>query len=170
MTRHHVLHPLKKFLLRSTGYSYPNMGRLFLRLFVGIMLMQFGLRQLSGFAETADSFPAVLGMNSEWSLIVMITIEIVCSLCIMAGFLTRVSCVPPFVAMLIAEITLIAGNVDMTMMVQPWYQQNYLPIMFMGIFFFLFIVGPGKISVDYLISLRIIHAEDRNEDDELEII
>ncbi len=39
MATHRVLHPLKRFLLRSTGYSYPNMGRLFLRLFIGIMLL-----------------------------------------------------------------------------------------------------------------------------------
>lgn len=31
----------KLIYIRSTGYSYTNMGRLFLRLFVGVMLMQF---------------------------------------------------------------------------------------------------------------------------------
>lgn len=169
MARHHVLHPLKRFLLRSTGYSYPNMGRLFLRLFIGIMLLQFGLRQISDFSEQASMFPGVLGMDSEWSLIVMIIIEIVCSLFIMFGLLTRVMCVPPFLAMLVAEWNdplLSASNVANL----PWTQPHYLPLMFMGIYFFLFIVGPGKISIDYMLSLRIIHAEDRNEDEELEII
>ena len=37
---------LKTIYIRTTGYSYTNLGRLFLRLFVGIMLMQFGIRQL----------------------------------------------------------------------------------------------------------------------------
>lgn len=169
MARHRVLSPLKKFMLRSTGYSYPNMGRLFLRLFVGIMLLQFGLRQISDFGMTKDLFPAVLGMSSEMSLILMVTIEIVCSVLIMAGLCTRISCVPPFVAMAVAEIFLRSNPVGGSMLM-PWQQQNYLPVMFMGIYFFLFLVGPGKISVDYLLSLRIIHAENRNEDEELEIV
>lgn len=169
MARHRVLSPLKKFMLRSTGYSYPNMGRLFLRLFVGIMLLQFGLRQIADFSMTKDLFPAVLGMGSEMSLIVMVAIEIVCSVFIMAGLCTRISCVPPFVAMAVAEIFLRSNPVGGGMLM-PWQQQNYLPVMFMGIYFFLFLVGPGKISVDYLLSLRIIHAENRNEDEELEIV
>lgn len=156
-------------MLRSTGYSYPNMGRLFLRLFVGIMLMQFGLRQIADFSITKDIFPAVLGMGSELSLIVMVTIEIICSLFIMAGLCTRISCVPPFIAMAVAEIYLRTHTVTSGMLM-PWQQQNYLPVMFMGIYFFLFLVGPGKISIDYLLSLRIIHAENRNEDEELEIV
>ncbi len=169
MTRHRVLSPFKKFMLRSTGYSYTNMARLFVRLFVGIMLFQFGLKQLAGFHEFKNTFPSVLEMSSEMGLIVMIAIEIICSLCIMAGLFTRIMSVPPFLAMLVAQIYLIAEPAT-TVGLMPWQQQNYLPVMFMGFFFFLFLAGPGKISVDYLLSLRIIHSEDRNEDEELEIV
>lgn len=169
MARHRVLSPLKRFMLRSTGYSYPNMGRLFLRLFVGIMLMQFGLRQIADFEVTKDIFPAVLGMSGSASLVVMVSIEILCSLLIMAGLCTRISCLPPFVAMVVAEVFL-RTHPAIAVDLMPWQQQNYLPVMFMGIYFFLFLVGPGKISVDYMLSLRIIHAENRNEDEELEIV
>lgn len=169
MAKHRYLHPLKRFLFRSTGYSYPNMGRLFLRLFVGIMLLQFGLRQFYAFEQTKDIFPAVLGMNNEWSLIVMASIEIICSLFIMIGLCTRIMCVPPFLSMLTAEIYLRTEAININTLI-PWQQQNYLPVMFMGIYFFLFLVGPGKISLDYMLSLRIIHSENRNEDEELEIV
>lgn len=140
-----------------------------MRLFTGIMLMQFGLRQFADYELTKDAFPAVLGMDSEMSLIVMATLEIVCSLFIMAGFCTRIMCVPPFIAMVVAEIYLRSHHVVLNELM-PWQQQNYLPVMFMGLYFFLFLVGPGKISIDYMLSLRIIHAEDRNEDEELEIV
>ena len=30
------------FFIKGTGFSYTNLARLFMRLFVGIMLMQFG--------------------------------------------------------------------------------------------------------------------------------
>lgn len=166
-----VLHPLKRFFFRSTGYSYPNMGRLFLRLFVGIMFIQFGLHQIAHFEQAKEVFPAVLGMDSEWSLIAMITIEIICSLCIMFGFLTRIMTVPPFIAMLVAEIYIQSADaVNHMSQLTPWQQQNYLPVMFMGIFFFLFMVGPGKISADYFLSLRMIEEDERDEDEELEVI
>lgn len=169
MAKHKVISPLKRFMFRSTGYSYPNMGRLFLRLFVGIMLLQFAIRQIALFSVTKDVFPAVLGMSSEWSLICMVTIEVVCSLFIMAGLFTRIMCLPPFIAMVVAEVYLRTHTVAVNSLM-PWQQQNYLPIMFMGIFFFLFLVGPGKISADYMLSLQIINTDNRDEDEELEIV
>ena len=50
---------IKRYYIRTTGYNYTNAGRLFLRLFVGVMLMQFGIRQMVHFLEMQDSFPAV---------------------------------------------------------------------------------------------------------------
>ena len=115
---------LKKLYFWSTGYSYTNLGRLFLRLFVGIMLLQFGIRQIGHFHDICDTFPAALGMDSATTLIVMIVIEVVCSTFIMFGFITRLMIVPPFVTM---------------------------------------VIGPGKISVDYFLSLHIIHSDNQSE-------
>lgn len=153
---------IKRVYFRTTGYSYTNLGRLFLRLFIGIMLMQFGVRQLARFFEIREVFPAVLGMSSEASLIVMICIELICSLFIMFGFLTRLMILPPFVAMILAEYHLLHNSVAAPYLLD-WQQQGYLPIMFLGIYFFLALVGPGKISVDYFLSLHIIHTENKSE-------
>lgn len=160
-----IFEKLKSIYFWSTGYSYTNLGRLFLRLFVGIMLMQFGIRQLTHYYEMRDVFPAVFGMTSETSLIIMTTIELVCSLFIMFGFLTRVMTVPPFVAMIVAEHYLLNDYVKEASYLLTWQQQGYLPIMFMGIYFFLMLVGPGKISVDYFVSLHILHTENRSEEE-----
>ncbi len=154
---------LKRVYFRATGYSYTNLGRLFLRLFVGIMLMQFGIRQLARFYEICDIFPTVLGMSSEASLVVMICIELICSLFIMFGFLTRLMILPPFVAMILAEYHLLHTSDVEAPYLLDWQQQGYLPIMFLGIYFFLALVGPGKISVDYFLSLHIIHTENKSE-------
>ncbi len=156
---------LKSVYFWSTGYSYTNLGRLFLRLFIGIMLMQFGVRQLMHYYEMCDVFPAVFGMSSEMSLIVMTIIEIVCSLFIMVGFLTRLMTIPPFIAMIVAEYHLLTDFVNQATYLLSWQQQGYLPIMFLGIYFFLLLVGPGKISVDYFLSLHIIHTENRSEEE-----
>lgn len=155
----------KRFYIWTTGYSYTNLGRLFLRLFVGIMLMQFGIRQISDFPLVADSFPAVFGMSPSASLIVMIAVEIGCSVFIMAGFLTRIMIIPPFVAMIVAEYYLLTHLVNELPYQLSWQQPGYIPILFLGIYFFLMLVGPGKISVDYFLSLHLLHSSDHSEDE-----
>ena len=40
--------------------------------------------------------------------------------------------------------------------------------MFIGIYFYLLIAGPGKISLDYLISLYIINLKGKSEEEEME--
>lgn len=152
----------KQIYICSTGYSYTNMGRLYLRLFVGVMLMQFGIRQIVNFDEACAGFPSVFGMGAECSLIAMIIIEIACSLFIMVGFCTRLMVIPPFVAMSIAEAYLLENAQQATYMIS-WSHPGYLPIMFTGIFFFILLVGPGKISVDYFLSLHFIHSDDCSE-------
>lgn len=138
------------------------MGRLFLRLFVGIMLMQFGLRQMYDFSEASLMFPSTLGMSPEFSLSVMIVIEIACSLFIMVGFCTRLMVIPPFIAMILAEYHLLAHNTVASYNID-WMMPGYLPVMFLGIYFFILLVGPGKISVDYFLSLHFIHSDNQSE-------
>ncbi len=154
---------IKRIYIRFTGYSYTNLGRLFLRLFVGLMLMQFGVRQVSHYYEMCEHFPAVMGMSSELSLAVMIAIEIGCSIFIMFGFLTRFMIIGPFIAMIVAEYHLLHDYVSDAPYLLDWQQQGYLPIMFLGIYFFLLLVGPGKISIDYFLSLHFIHSANKSE-------
>ncbi len=155
----------KKIYIKTTGYSYTHMGRMFLRLFVGVMLMQFGIRQCCTFDQIADTFPAVLGMSSSATLTVMIAIELVCSFFIMLGFLTRLMVLPPFIAMIIAQAWQFNHLTDQPSYTLSWADQGYLPMMFLGIYFFIMLVGPGKISVDYFLSLYFIHSHNHSETD-----
>lgn len=155
----------KKIYITTTGYSYTHLGRLFLRLFVGVMLLQFGVRQIGDFSTLASSFPGIMGMGSELSLHLLIWIEIGCSLFIMAGFLTRLMIIPPFVSMIIAEHYLLSEVATTAPYLISWEQPGYLPIMFLGIYFFLLLVGPGKISLDYFLSLHLLHSSDHSEDE-----
>lgn len=153
---------VKQIYIRTTGYSYTNMGRLFLRMFVGVMLMQFGLRQWTHFAQESAIFPSVLGMSPETGLIVLIAIEIICSFSIMIGFCTRLMVVPPFIAMIMAEHYLLEVSRQASYMIS-WNAPGYVPMMFLGIYFFILLVGPGKISVDYFLSLHFIHSDNQSE-------
>lgn len=161
----------ENLFLRCTGYTYSNLARLFLRLFVGVMFMQFGVRHLMNFATLRYTFPSVLGLGNEASLVIMICIELICSLFIMVGFLTRLSVIPPVVSMIIAEYHILHDLLPDTFTYSiSSTQPGYLPLMFIGIYLFLIISGPGKISLDYFISLFIIskRGKDDTEIEELE--
>lgn len=159
------LDKIAHFYVTFTGHSYTNLGRLFLRLFIGIMMLSFCIKQIAHFYEQYTVFPDIIGMGSETSLIVMTAIEGICSLFIMAGFCTRLMILPPFISMLIAEIYLVKEKLSVVPYLLAWQQDDYLPMMFLGIFFFLLLVGPGKISVDYFLSLHILHTKDKNEEE-----
>ncbi|MCM1152683.1 MAG: DoxX family protein [Muribaculum sp.] len=153
----------KQLYFKSTGYSYTNLGRLFLRLFVGIMLLQFGVRHIVRFEDIAAIFPSVIGLSAEASLTLMIVIEIATSIFIMFGFLTRLMTLPPCIAMIMAEYHLLMH--PQTGDLFSWMSPAYLPVMFIGIYFFIMLVGPGKISVDYFLSLHMLHSDNKNEED-----
>ncbi|MCH5318241.1 MAG: DoxX family protein [Paramuribaculum sp.] len=163
----------KRFLshtfITCTGYTYTNMARLFLRLFVGVMFMQFGIRHLVGFDELRYSFPTIWGWSSETCLILVIIVEIICSLCIMVGFLTRIAVLPPIITMVAAEYYVLHDLLPDTFVYgMSSTAPGYLPIMFIGIYLFILLAGPGKISLDYFISIFLIAREGKDEKEELE--
>lgn len=102
-------------------------------------------------------------MGGEATLIVMICIEIICSVFIMFGFITRLMTIPPLVSMILAEYYLLHDYATQAAYTIDWRQPGYVPILFLGIYFFILLVGPGKISVDYFLSLHIIHTENKSE-------
>ncbi|MDE5687779.1 MAG: DoxX family protein [Paramuribaculum sp.] len=155
--------------VKCTGYTYSNLARLFMRLFVGVMFMQFGIRHLVSYDTLVHDFPTMLGLSSQTCLIFMIIVEIVCSLFIMVGFLTRISVIPPIITMIAAEYYIIHDLVPhISLYGLDSTQPGYLPIMFIGIYLFILLAGPGKISLDYFISIFIIGRSGKDESEELE--
>ena len=161
--------PITNCFVKLSGYTYSNLARLFIRLFVGVMFLQFGIRHLVNYSVLCHSFPTVFNLTPECSLIIMIVIELVCSLFIMVGFLTRLSVIPPICTMIAAEYYILHDMVPSL----PAYgldstAPGYLPIMFIGIYVYLLLSGPGKISLDYFISLYIIGQKGKYEEEEME--
>lgn len=154
---------IKKMFLYSAGLTFTNMARLFIRLFTGVMFMQFGIRQIANFSEIVTTFPAVMGMSSETALIVMIMIEIICSTLIILGLFTRFALIPPIVSMFVAEHVIMQYSASAELFKLYTIQAGYLPIMFLGIFLFMILAGPGKISLDYIISVNLTSVDEKGE-------
>ena len=161
---------LRKLIIVGASRSYGNLSRLFIRLFSGIMFMQFGLQQIANYDFMLAHFPSVLGMSSEASLITMIVIEMLFSAFLIFGFFTRFAVIPPIISMIMAEYYILANHMpaamqltDSSYAIMMSLQPGYLPLMFIGMFLFILLAGPGRISVDYLLSLYFTNKSNLDE-------
>lgn len=154
----------KNLFLYSVGHTYSNLSRLFLRLFTGIMFLQLCVRQMLNFDKIVPTFDGFLGMSPEASMTLLVSIELLCAVCIMLGFLTRFAVLFPLGLMLVAERVILSTPDSVTNQLfnfQPGY-----PVMFIGIFVYILLAGPGKISLDYFIAAHFTEtpAEERTID------
>lgn len=129
-------------ITRDSIYSFLNTSRwtdssaLFLRIFAGGMLLSHGIMKIQNYGYMADSFPSVMGMGSEVSLILATLVEVGCSIAIICGFLTRLALIPAAFTMFIAAFFGHGGEF------------GELPFVYLGIFIALFISGPGMYALD----------------------
>jgi len=148
----------KNLFLYSVGHTYSNLSRLFLRLFTGIMFLQLCIRQMLNFDQIVPTFEGFMGLSPEASMTVLVVVELLCAVCIMLGLLTRLAVLFPLVLMLIAENLLMSSQsiaADQLFNFEPGY-----PVMFIGIFVFMLLSGPGKISLDYIIAAHFTDTPD----------
>ena len=140
----------KNLFLYSVGHTYSNLSRLFLRLFTGIMFLQLCIRQMLNFDQIVPTFSGFMGLSPEASVTALVIVEMLCAVCIMLGLLTRLAVLFPLGLMLVAEDVIMSSQAsvsDQLFNFQPGY-----PVMFIGIFIYMLLAGPGKISLDYIIA------------------
>lgn len=162
---------LRRIFVNEALRTYGNLSRFFIRVFAGVMFMQFGIRQIANYDFFAKYYPSLLGLGSEATLDMMIAIEVVCSAFLIFGFLTRLSVILPTLAMIVAEWyiidnNLLTGIVNMPMgevSLMSSLQLGFVPLLFVGMFVFILLAGPGKVSVDYLLSLYFTNKDNLNE-------
>lgn len=128
--------------LRGTAVSFLI---LFVRLFFGILFFMHGLDKMTNFNELSQTYPSVLGFGSYMTLMISIFCEFACSLFLIVGLMTRIILLPMILTMAVAFFDIHDG-----MMPQAELSLIYL-IIFLGIF----MTGPGKYSLDYLIDKRL---------------
>ena len=116
-----------------------------LRLFFGILFFTHGLDKLANFNELLPNFPDVLGFGSYMSLMVSIFCEFCCSLFLIAGLLVRLTVIPMMIAMAVAFFDVHDGM----------FPEGELALIYLIMFIILYITGPGKCSIDYLIDKKI---------------
>lgn len=155
---------LKRLFLYSTGYTHSNLSRLFLRLFTGVMFLQLCVRQMLHFNELVPTFEGFMGLSPECAMSLLLVVELLSSTFIILGLLTRLAVIAPLIIMVVAERVILSSQgavADQLFNFEPGY-----PVMFVGVFIYMILAGPGKISLDYIISAHII--DDAKGNDVLE--
>jgi putative oxidoreductase len=131
--------------LLSTKYSAGvfNTAMLLLRLGVGILMMAHGYDKLVHFSKYQHDFMNFLGIGSTMSLALVVFAEFFCSLFLILGLFTRLAAIPLIIVTCVIIFKVDKGDVFGDGETAAIYLAGYLVLLF---------VGPGRVSVDSMIS------------------
>ena len=134
------------------NFLFPNSFRgkgvsfllLIIRVFFGILFFVHGVSKMMNFDSLSETFPSVLGLGSYMTLMVSIFCEFCCSLFLIAGLLVRLIMIPMIVSMGVAFF-------DVHDAMLP---EGELSLIYLVVFAVLYITGPGRYSVDYVLDKK----------------
>jgi putative oxidoreductase len=131
-----------KLLRIELPSEYQDYGLLVLRLGFGFSMIYghgFGkLTRMLGAEEIKFADP--FGLGPVFSLALVVFAEFVCSILLMLGLFTRAALIPLFITMATAYFTVHFND--------PFGQQEKV-ILFAMAFIALFLLGPGRFSLDW---------------------
>ena len=114
------------------------------RVFFGVLFFTHGLDKMMNFNSIVNNYPNILGLGSYMTLMITIFCEFGCSLFLISGLLVRIMTIPMIISMGVAFF-----DVHDAMM-----PEGELALIYFIMFILLFLVGPGRYSIDYLIDVR----------------
>ncbi|WP_300698181.1 DoxX family protein [Bacteroides sp.] len=131
---------LKRFLfpVKPDGTA-ESIILLIVRIVFGVLLMSHGIAKWANFQEMSAVFPDPLGVGSTLSLVLAIFGELVCSMAFIVGFLYRLAMIPMIFTMCIAFFVIHSHD--------P-FSTKELAFVYLVVFVLMYIIGPGKFSVD----------------------
>lgn len=116
---------------------------------VGGFLMFYGhgfpkLKMLLGGDEI--QFVDFLGLGVTLTLTLTVLAELVCALFLVIGLFTRLSVIPLIITMVYAAFVYHAQD--------DFVQAQEKPILFLGIYIAILLIGPGRYSLDNIVSFK----------------
>ncbi len=140
---------MKNFILLSSPLKEngTSFAILLLRVFVGVLMITHGWQKIQNFATLSEFFPDPIGFGSRFSLMLAIAAEVFGSIFLIFGLLTRLTLIPLGFTMGVAFFIVHAND--------P-FQQKELALFFLGVYIVLFLLGPGKFSLDRMVLARFL--------------
>ena len=115
------------------------------RVFFGILFFIHGVDKMMNFSILSDTYPSVFGLGSYMTLMLAIFTEFCCSLFLIFGLMIRVILIPMIISMAVAFFDVHDAIIS----------EGELALIYFIMFIILYITGPGRYSVDYLIDMKV---------------
>ncbi len=132
------------FMTESRDRVARDVGSLILRVGLGsAMMLNHGLGKLQSFSEKSGGFPDPLGVGSPMSMALAVFAEFFCSAAIIVGFATRLALTQLIATMAVAFFIIHGAD--------P-FSKKEMAFLYLVPFIALFLLGPGRISVDGWLS------------------
>lgn len=140
-----------KFLLITLHSRSVDLGLFVLRLGISLLMIPHGYQKLHRLNQDPVEFYNFLGLDSETSLLLIVVAEFFCSILLILGIGTRLVLIPLIIGMVVVVFFVHAGD--------PFGDKEH-GLLFLIPYVTLFITGPGKYSLDYLIFGKKLKAEE----------
>lgn len=139
---------LYKFLFPSKPNDVAtSIVLLIVRIIFGLLLMNHGIEKWANFHELSTTFPDPLGIGSSFSLGLAIFGELICSMAFIIGFFYRLVMIPMIFTMIVAFFVVHSND--------PFAVKE-LAFVYLTVFILMYIIGPGKFSIDYWLSKMLL--------------
>ncbi|WP_420601909.1 DoxX family protein [Flagellimonas sp.] len=116
-----------------------HLGLALLRIVPSAFMLTHGLPKFQKLISGNTEFPNPLGIGQAPSLFLATIGEFICPILIIIGFKTRLATIPTVITMLVAALFFHSED--------PFGNKE-LPFLYATVFIVIFLLGPGKYSVD----------------------
>jgi putative oxidoreductase len=130
----------------NTNYNHTTLDIFLLILRVGVscLMLTHGMAKLGVALSGAEiQFGDPIGVGMKTSFYLAIFSEVICAVLLILGLCTRLVVIPLIVTMVVAAFVVHPPD---------GFQKMELPILYLLNFVFLLFVGPGRFSIDNVIS------------------
>jgi putative oxidoreductase len=137
---------MRKIISTQPNPYFLDLSLLIVRVLIALTMLTHGTPKLMKFTENSPlSFEDPLNIGVVPSLLLAVFAEFICSIFILIGLFTRVAVVPLMVTMLIAAFVVHKAD---------GFAEQEKALIYLMVYFFLFVMGSGKYSIDRLIEKR----------------
>ncbi len=138
---------MKNLLYTRFNQKYLNATILLIRICIGVFMLTHGIPKFARFfADDPVSFIDPFGIGEVATLALVVFAEVLCSIFIILGLLTRVAAITLVINMAVASFLVHAGEA---------FSDKELALMYLVVYIIILATGGGRFSIDhYLYSKR----------------
>jgi len=142
---------VSRFFLVTAHSKTVDLGLFILRVGISLLMLPHGWRKLKQLNDPQVDFYNFLGLGPDISLLLIVIAEFFCSILLILGLGTRAILIPLMIGMAVV-VFMVHGSDSL--------DDKEHGLLFLVPYIVLFITGPGKHSLDYLIfGKKMLHEE-----------